>query len=109
METLPDKSYWEELAGKLHFPCDLLIDGKWQNALSGKRFLTINPATGSTLAAVAEADCEDVNLAVVSARVAFKDGRWSGYPRESVGNASSLLPISSKSIARNWRCSKRWM
>ncbi|WP_215857000.1 aldehyde dehydrogenase [Acidithiobacillus ferridurans] len=103
METLPDKSYWEELAGKLHFPCDLLIDGKWQNALSGKRFLTINPATGSTLAAVAEADCEDVNLAVVSARVAFKDGRWSGLPPRERGKRlialAHLIEVHRKELA----------
>jgi len=36
----------------------MLIDGKWIDAASGKRFETHNPATGELLATVAEGDAE---------------------------------------------------
>ncbi len=49
----------------------LLINGQWVEALSGKRFATINPATGEPICDVAEADEADVNLAVKAARAAF--------------------------------------
>jgi aldehyde dehydrogenase (NAD+) len=54
----------------------LLIDGKWVEAASGKTFPSINPATGETLAMVAEGDREDIDRAVSAARRAF-DGPWS--------------------------------
>jgi aldehyde dehydrogenase (NAD+) len=54
----------------------MLIDGKWVDAASGKRFQTHNPATGELLATVAEGDAEDINRAVKAARRAF-EGPWS--------------------------------
>jgi aldehyde dehydrogenase (NAD+) len=54
----------------------MLIDGKWVDAASGKRFQTHNPATGELLASVAEGDAEDINRAVAAARRAF-EGPWS--------------------------------
>src|ERR1700710_2554459 len=54
----------------------MLIDGKWVDAASGKRFDTHNPATGELLASVAEGDAEDINRAVAAARRAF-EGPWS--------------------------------
>ncbi|MGR3309707.1 MAG: aldehyde dehydrogenase family protein [Candidatus Brocadiales bacterium] len=54
----------------------LLINGKWVNAVSGKTFVTLNPATEEPLANVAEGDKADINLAVKAARKAFEDGRW---------------------------------
>src|ERR1700761_5004112 len=54
----------------------MLIDGKWVDAASGKKFETFNPATGELLATVAEGDAEDINRAVESARRAF-EGPWS--------------------------------
>src|SRR6185503_13739873 len=54
----------------------MLIDGKWVEAASGKSFETPNPATGETLARVAEGDAEDVDRAVKAARRAFDDGSW---------------------------------
>jgi aldehyde dehydrogenase (NAD+) len=54
----------------------MLIDGKWIDAASGKRFETHNPATGELLATVAEGDAEDINRAVAAARRAF-EGPWS--------------------------------
>src|SRR5712692_10516846 len=54
----------------------LLIDGQWVDAQSGKTFTTPNPATGETLAEVAEADKADIDNAVAAARRAF-EGKWS--------------------------------
>src|SRR6202049_241418 len=55
----------------------LLIDGKFEQAASGKTFDTVNPATGEVLASVAEGDAEDVDRAVRAARRAFENGPWS--------------------------------
>lgn len=54
----------------------MLIDGEWVDAASGKRFETRNPATGELLATVAEGDKEDIDRAVAAARRAF-EGPWS--------------------------------
>jgi phenylacetaldehyde dehydrogenase len=58
-------------------PRQLFINGEWVDAASGRTFETPNPATGETLARVAEGDAEDVNRAVRAARTAFDDGPWS--------------------------------
>src|ERR1035437_7835475 len=55
----------------------LLIDGKFEQAVSGKTFETLNPATGEVLASVAEGDAPDIDRAVRAARRAFEDGPWS--------------------------------
>ena len=54
----------------------LYIDGQWVDAESGKTFTTPNPATGQTLAEVAEGDKADIDKAVAAARRAF-EGKWS--------------------------------
>jgi acyl-CoA reductase-like NAD-dependent aldehyde dehydrogenase len=54
----------------------LFIDGKWVDSLSGKTFESINPSTGEVNGYVAEAEAEDVNLAVKAARKAFESGPW---------------------------------
>lgn len=54
----------------------LLIDGKWVPAASGKTFKSLNPATGDVLATVAEGDAADIDRAVDAARRAF-EGPWS--------------------------------
>jgi aldehyde dehydrogenase (NAD+) len=58
-------------------PTQLLIDGKWKEAASGKRFDTLNPATGEVITSVAEADKADIDVAVRAARKAFEEGPWS--------------------------------
>jgi aldehyde dehydrogenase (NAD+) len=52
----------------------LFINGEFVDALSGKTFETRNPATGEVIAEIAEAQKEDVDLAVKAARAAFEDG-----------------------------------
>ena len=56
-------------------PRKLFIDGQWADAASGKTFETPNPATGETLANVAEGDAEDINRAVRAARRASTTAR----------------------------------
>ena len=52
----------------------LFINNKFVDALSGKTFPTVNPATEEEICQVAEADQADVDVAVRAARVAFKLG-----------------------------------
>src|SRR5580658_8570858 len=72
--TVTVDSRVEEFTGA---PRKLFIDGEWTEAASGKTFETPNPATGETLANVAEGDAEDINRAVRAARRAFESGPWS--------------------------------
>jgi aldehyde dehydrogenase (NAD+) len=57
----------------------LFIGGEFVEPRSGKRFTTIDPATEEPLAEVAEADPEDVDLAVAAARGAW-DSTWRDLP-----------------------------
>lgn len=54
----------------------LLINGQFVDAASGKTFPTFDPRTGEAITTVAEADTEDVNRAVFAARKAFDEGPW---------------------------------
>jgi phenylacetaldehyde dehydrogenase len=58
-------------------PRQLFIGGQWADSASGRTFATPNPATGETLAQVAEGEAEDINRAVEAARRAFEEGPWS--------------------------------
>jgi aldehyde dehydrogenase (NAD+) len=57
----------------------LFIGGEFVEPKSGKYFPTINPATEETLAEVAEAGQEDVELAVRTAQDAYRE-RWRDLP-----------------------------
>ncbi|MEP6993522.1 MAG: aldehyde dehydrogenase family protein [Acidobacteriota bacterium] len=62
---------------------DLFINGAFVPAQSGKRFATVNPATGETIAEVAEAGAADLDAAVAAAREAFASGPWAAMkPRQ---------------------------
>ncbi len=54
----------------------LLINGEWRDASTGKTMPVVNPATEEVIAEVANASADDVDAAVQSARAAF-DGPWS--------------------------------
>ncbi len=54
----------------------MLIDGKWRDAVDGKTFATINPTTEETIAEVAEGNEKDIDLAAQAARRAFETGDW---------------------------------
>jgi aldehyde dehydrogenase (NAD+) len=60
---------------RLHETYGLFINGEFVEPKSGKRFVTINPATEEPLAQIAEAGPEDVALAVEAARDAY-ELRW---------------------------------
>ncbi|MEY2559291.1 MAG: aldehyde dehydrogenase [Verrucomicrobiota bacterium] len=62
----------------------LFIGGKFVAPRSGKYFDSINPATEEKLAEIAEADARDVDLAVKSARRAYKNV-WSKMPGRERG------------------------
>jgi len=66
----------------------LLIGGQWVEAVSGRTFETVNPATGEPLATVAEGDVTDIDRAVAAARTAFDEGPW---PRETPAQRTKLL------------------
>ncbi|KAH7280913.1 hypothetical protein KP509_36G020700 [Ceratopteris richardii] len=66
----------------------LLIDGKFVDAASGKRFPTIDPRTEEVIAHVAEGDEEDVNRAVKAACKAFDKGPW---PKMTAYERSKIL------------------
>jgi acyl-CoA reductase-like NAD-dependent aldehyde dehydrogenase len=77
---------------------NLFIGGDFVPAASGKRFATVNPATGETLAEVAEAGAEDLNRAVAAARAAFESGPWAEMkPRE---RGKILIRAAGKLLAR---------
>jgi len=70
-------SQWQDRAAVLTFRNQCWIDGKAVPAASGQRFETVNPANGAVLTDVARGGAADIDRAVVSARAAFNDGRWS--------------------------------
>ena len=63
-----------------------LINGRNVASRSGKAFDTLNPATGGTIAALAEGDAGDVELSVQAARKAFEGpwSKWTPYQRQSL-------------------------
>src|SRR5438270_11582362 len=69
---------------KLQKRYPLFIGGKFVAPKSGKYFDSINPATEEKLAEVAEANARDVDLAVKSARKAYKKV-WSKMPGRERG------------------------
>ncbi len=74
---------YKAIAKGLTIPTQAFINGAFRPAQSGRTFETLNPATGEALAKVAACDAADVDFAVIKAREAFDDGRWSKlHPRE---------------------------
>jgi len=71
----------------------LLIDGKWVDAISGKTFDTLNPATEEVITSVAQAEEADAALAVKAARKALTDGPWGRSARRSARGSCSASPI----------------
>ncbi|MDB2651905.1 aldehyde dehydrogenase [Candidatus Pelagibacter bacterium] len=68
---------YKSIAKKIKFEGRAFINGKYVNAIDGKKFDTINPATGEKLCAVAKCNQKDVDLAVKVSRKAFNSGVWS--------------------------------
>ena len=59
-------------------PKQMLIDGDWIDAASGKTFAVFDPSTGETIAQVADGEAEDIDQAVSAARHSFDKGSWRG-------------------------------
>ena len=56
----------------------MFIDGKFVDAKSGRTLPVYNPATGAEIARVPDAQAEDVDAAVRSARATFESEAWRG-------------------------------
>src|SRR3981081_1933976 len=80
----------------------LFINGEFVDAESGKTFTSPNPATGETLAEVAEGDKADIDKAVAAARKAF-EGKWSKISARDRGRMiyklSQLIEAHSNELA----------
>ena len=76
MTDLLTHAEYRAIAEALEVPRTPFIDGKFQRG-RGPEMATTNPATGEEIARISTADAEDVELAVVKAREAFDQGRWS--------------------------------
>ncbi|EYR81062.1 aldehyde dehydrogenase [Shinella sp. DD12] len=77
MNIAPSTGRWHDRAAKLSFEGRLFIDGDFREAVSGSKFETVNPANDSVIAAVSRGAAADIDLAVSSARRAFRSGAWS--------------------------------
>jgi len=100
MSDLLTAEEYKAVAAGLTFPTQAFIDGGFRAAVSGKKFDTINPATGDVIAQVAACASADVDVAVEKAREAFDDGRWSKmHPSER----KDVLIKLTKLIKRNAR------
>jgi len=85
-ESVPSLS--RAVADFLRQPRQMLIDGQWVQAESGKTFDVIDPATTNVIGQVAEGDAADVDKAVKAARKAFESGPW---PRMAPHERGRLL------------------
>jgi acyl-CoA reductase-like NAD-dependent aldehyde dehydrogenase len=71
---------WTARAAKVRADGRALIDGKRVASASGETFDKHSPIDGRLLGAVARGREADIERAVLGARAAFEDGRWSGRP-----------------------------
>ncbi|KAJ1419819.1 Aldehyde/histidinol dehydrogenase [Sesbania bispinosa] len=58
----------------------LFINGEFVDSVSGKTFESVDPRTEEVLTEIAEANKEDVDIAVRAARKAFDSGPWPRMP-----------------------------
>lgn len=77
MAELLSKDQYAAIAADLQLHTQAFIDGEFRDAISGRTFITTNPATGQQLAEIAACDVNDVNVAVAAAKRVFEDGSWS--------------------------------
>ncbi|MBL4604065.1 MAG: aldehyde dehydrogenase [Emcibacteraceae bacterium] len=75
--NLPDYDGWQKLSQDFKHQTKAFIGGEYVDALSGKTYETINPATEKMSAHIASCDRHDVDKAVKSARAAFNAKHWS--------------------------------
>jgi succinate-semialdehyde dehydrogenase / glutarate-semialdehyde dehydrogenase len=79
----------------------LLIDGRWCDAASGKTLPVVNPATGETIGTVAHAEKADLDRALEAAKKGFdvwrKTGAFARY--QMMRKAAELLRARADAIA----------
>ncbi|MCA8998087.1 MAG: aldehyde dehydrogenase family protein, partial [Planctomycetaceae bacterium] len=69
----------------------ILINNEWRDSVSGKTFGTFHPATEEKIADVAQANEQDVDLAVKAARKAFEEGAWAKMDARDRGKLFNRL------------------
>ncbi len=91
---------------KIKHPDRLWIGGAWTPAHSGQVIELVSPDTEEVIGAVAEADSQDMDAAVIAARAAYDSGSWSGMPPADrlavLERMSSHLHARETEIARAW-------
>jgi acyl-CoA reductase-like NAD-dependent aldehyde dehydrogenase len=65
------------------------VDGKWVDAIEGKRFDVFNPATGEVIATAPDSQPADVERAIDAARRTFDEGTW--WPGTSERDRGRIL------------------
>lgn len=80
------------------------INGQWVDSKDGKTRNIESPATGETVATVAEGSAADVDAALQAAHTAFYDGRWSkltpGARSTAMWKLAELLDAHKEDFAR---------
>jgi acyl-CoA reductase-like NAD-dependent aldehyde dehydrogenase len=89
--NLTTDTNWRKMASEIKLETRAFIDGRYVDAISGKTFARVNPATGTHLADIAACDSSDVDLAVMAARRSFEAGVW-----------RDLAPTVRKTIMLEW-------
>src|SRR5579863_7189102 len=72
----------------------MYVDGKWCEAGDGATRTLVDPATGATIAKVAEGTRDDAKRAIAAARKAFDDGPWGTMT--AADRASLLFRVAAK-------------
>ena len=85
----------------------LFIDGQWVDAESGKTFTTPNPATGETLAEVAEADFRATSRGPKRVQLGIQSVTVPGDRGEALTTVDKDCR-DARSRAAAWRTSGRW-
>ena len=87
-------------------PDRVWIGGEWVGAHSGRTIDLVCPNTEEVIGAVAEADAEDMNAAVMAARAAFDLGPWGRLPPHEriavLKRMAQHLHARKDEIARAW-------
>jgi phenylacetaldehyde dehydrogenase len=80
MPSYTQLPYSESVAALLDRAPSLFIGNEWCAPETDEVIPVIDPSSGLQVSGFADASQEDVNRAVVAARQAFDDGRWSNLP-----------------------------
>jgi acyl-CoA reductase-like NAD-dependent aldehyde dehydrogenase len=81
--SMIETTRWKDAVAERAELAQLFIDGEYTDSVAGESYAAVSPVSGETVAEVAAGGPEDIDRAVVVARRAFEDGRWSDLkPRE---------------------------